>query len=611
VTKFSFPSKEAEIPLASGNLAVESEYGIMNPKELELRYGKAIAAHQAGRIAEAEMLYAQILKLVPDADAVNTNMAALQYGKGNFTSALGHVTKSLKVNPVNVDALVNRATILLALGRKDEALEAYMAVIKVNDRNPLSYYNLANLLFENGENENAEAAFRKAIDLKPDFFQASYNLGNVLVQLRRHAEAQVAYERTLILSPTHEGAHLNLSNIYAAMGLYDKAFLQINLGLELLPQSWAILCLKSKLENEIGMDAEALASADKALQLNRDSVNAWIHRGNALRCLERMDEASESYQMALAIEPGHMGALRNLRRVSAAGIPSWHFHMLADTARNAAFDVAIRKAVQTGDLVLDIGTGSGLLAMMAARAGASKVIACESSENIANAAKDIVAQNGYSERIEVFGLHSGLLKVGKQLPAKADVIVTEILDAALLGEGMLPSIWSALQTLAKPDAIVVPAAAVICVQLVQLPDILSQGTLGNIEGFNLQEFERFRIPQEYEVIHLRAHPDAGKSEILKIKHLNFTELGPAIEEERPERFSVEFSKLKNGQANALALWFDLQLDAEIQLSSGPNGELRHWGQAVFFFDAPVELVEGETLQVEGAFSDTMWQFWLP
>jgi tetratricopeptide (TPR) repeat protein len=581
----------------------------MNPKELEQRYAKAIAAHQAGRISEAESIYTQLLKAVPDADAVNTNMAALQYSKGNHARALKYVDKALTVNPLNPDALVNRASILVALQRNEDAYKAFEAVLAVDPKNALAHYNLGNLQFQLGHKEQAAASLRKALDLKPDLFQAAFNLGNVLVDARRNAEALPLFERTLILAPTHEGAHLNLSNVYLSFGMTDKAFLQVHLALEMLPESWTIWNLRSRMELDNGLDEEALRSADRAIEIHRDNIDGWLHRGNALRALDRLDEAYDAYQMALAIAPDHVGALRNLRRMSAEGIPSWHFHMLADTARNAAFDTAIKRVVKPGDLVLDIGTGSGLLAMMAARAGAAKVVACEATRSIADTAKTIVELNGYADKIDVYGMHSGLLKVGKQLPTRANVIVTEILDAALLGEGMLPSIRAALYSLATPDAIVVPAAATACAQLVHIPNHLSQGKLGNVEGFDLREFERFRIPKEYEVVHMESSHSHGRSEVLPIKHINFTQLPAAIEEERPERFAVTFQRLTTGWVNGLCLWFVLELDAETRVSSGPGGELRHWGQALFFFEEPVFVQAGGSMEIQCAFSDVMWQFW--
>ena len=73
--------------------------------------------------------------------------------------------------------------------------------------------------------------------------------------------------------------------------------------------------------------------------------------------------------------------------------------VLQDRARNDAYDLAITKVIQKkgGEArVLDIGTGSGLLSMMAARAGAKYVIACEGKKPIADIARYIVRKNGMS-----------------------------------------------------------------------------------------------------------------------------------------------------------------------------------------------------------------------
>ena len=83
--------------------------------------------------------------------------------------------------------------------------------------------------------------------------------------------------------------------------------------------------------------------------------------------------------------------------------------MVRDEARNAAYDAALRRAVTPGMRVLEIGTGSGLLAMMAARAGARHVYTCEVVPQIAQAAREIVARNGYAERITVLDKHSNAI----------------------------------------------------------------------------------------------------------------------------------------------------------------------------------------------------------
>ena len=70
-----------------------------------------------------------------------------------------------------------------------------------------------------------------------------------------------------------------------------------------------------------------------------------------------------------------------MENLAASLLPRWHFPMLNDTERNLRFEAAIEKSVREGGrTVLDLGAGTGLLSLMAARAGADRVYACEASE---------------------------------------------------------------------------------------------------------------------------------------------------------------------------------------------------------------------------------------
>jgi predicted RNA methylase len=110
--------------------------------------------------------------------------------------------------------------------------------------------------------------------------------------------------------------------------------------------------------------------------------------------------------------------------------------------------------VEEDDLVVDIGTGSGILALMAAKAGAQHVFAIEGDPSLERAARKVVAANGRADAVTVVGRHSTQLKVGfgADVPTGADVIVTEIFDSWLLGEGMVPVMHDAVQRglLARP-----------------------------------------------------------------------------------------------------------------------------------------------------------------
>ena len=88
--------------------------------------------------------------------------------------------------------------------------------------------------------------------------------------------------------------------------------------------------------------------------------------------------------------------------------------------------------------MLDIGTGSGLLALLAAQAGAPSVTACEVFPAVARAARRGVHANGLDGTVRVVSKRSDALIVGTDLPERASVLVTEIFDTDLLGEGILP-----------------------------------------------------------------------------------------------------------------------------------------------------------------------------
>ncbi|MBL0018721.1 MAG: tetratricopeptide repeat protein [Bacteroidetes bacterium] len=578
----------------------------MNTKELEQRYAKAVAAHKAGRLAEAELLYGQILKDVPLADAVLTNMAAIQYTKGNFDQALKYVDKALIVNPINLDAVINRASTLLAVGEQEQAIQAYQQVLHLDEKNALAHYNLGNIFFDRGEFAMAEKKFKRATALNPELFQGHFNLGNVLAKTDRPIEALSSFEKALSVNPAHVGANHNLAALLSELGDWPAAWRQLNLGLEILPDAALLWTLKGKFLSDVGRFEEALAAIEKALEIDPTLVDRWIQKGNTLRDMRRIDDARLAFERALLIQPGHSGAARNLQLLLADQVPAWHFSMLADEGRNRAYDKVLRSLMQPGDTVLDIGTGSGLLAMMAIRAGASEVIACEREPAIAEVAKAIILKNGYADKVKVHALDSRLLKLGKEVAERVDVIVSEILDVSLLGEGMLPSIRAALRSLAHEDTRVIPAGATVMVQLIELPESYYDPGLENVEGFDLREFDKFRQAGGRKTMYLRSDHDYGVSEILPLRVFDFLRPGKAISEEEPERFSIRFENVENKNIDGILMWFELELDADTLRSSGPGGEFEHWGQAFYPLTPAPE--PGKPVTIDCEVHDFGWGF---
>lgn len=106
------------------------------------------------------------------------------------------------------------------------------------------------------------------------------------------------------------------------------------------------------------------------------------------------------------------------------------FNCLIDEERSQAFERAIVNTVKEGDIAVDMGTGSGILAMFAAKAGAKKVYAVEIDKNNISTLDAIFQANGLADKIEV--IQGDVTKI--DLPEKVDVIIGEMIATALIDE---------------------------------------------------------------------------------------------------------------------------------------------------------------------------------
>jgi protein arginine N-methyltransferase 1 len=145
--------------------------------------------------------------------------------------------------------------------------------------------------------------------------------------------------------------------------------------------------------------------------------------------------------------------------------PIEHARMLHDDRRTGDFIAALTAAVQPGDVVLDIGTGSGVLAVALARAGARRVYAVEASDIAAVAAR-VFAANGVADRITLVPGWSR--QIG--LPERADLLVAEIIGNEPFEEEILETTLDARRRLLKPGARLVPHALELLARPLLLPE---------------------------------------------------------------------------------------------------------------------------------------------
>src|SRR5512132_1946794 len=128
-----------------------------------------------------------------------------------------------------------------------------------------------------------------------------------------------------------------------------------------------------------------------------------------------------------------------------------HRTMIRDRVRTEAFRRAIASVVRPGDIVLDVGAGSGILSMFAARAGAARVYAVERT-TVAVLAQELAAANGVAEIVRV--IHGEVMDV--ELPERVDLIVSEWLGGFGIDEGMLVPVIVARDRWLKPGGVMIP-----------------------------------------------------------------------------------------------------------------------------------------------------------
>ena len=136
--------------------------------------------------------------------------------------------------------------------------------------------------------------------------------------------------------------------------------------------------------------------------------------------------------------------------------------MIYDYDRNDRYSAGLKSEIEKLKVegkavhVVDIGTGTGLLSLMAVRHGADKVTAIEVFDPMAITARKVIERNGCEGKIEVISVRS--TEIDENLvKEKADIIVAEVFDTELIGEGALRSFKEGLKTLGKEGCRVVPA----------------------------------------------------------------------------------------------------------------------------------------------------------
>ncbi|AXG77694.1 50S ribosomal protein L11 methyltransferase [Streptomyces paludis] len=336
------------------------------------------------------------------------------------------------------------------------------------------------------------------------------------------------------------------------------------------------------------MNLTATEVATDSLVIPREPVEATgpsekaLALGNEAMSRRQYERAYDLFSAAARADAGERRFRREINRAVRALVPRWHFGMMNDAERNQAYARAIARSVGAGQSVLDIGTGAGLLALLSARSGADHVVTCEGVDVVAATAREIVERNGYAETITVVSRLSTELRVGVDLPRRADVLVTEIFDCALLGEFALPALQHARRELLTPDATILPRSARLFAQFVESTELHSLNHVGEVEGFDFSPFTSLSSLEYFSTAlgNYRHRPLTDPVEIFRF------DFGQDI---APAAHTVAAVPAESGTAHAVVMWFELDLADGITLSNSPSDRGSHWKQAIQTLPEPWRL----------------------
>ncbi|MES2337342.1 MAG: 50S ribosomal protein L11 methyltransferase [Pseudomonadota bacterium] len=324
----------------------------------------------------------------------------------------------------------------------------------------------------------------------------------------------------------------------------------------------------------------------------RGNAQAMALLSGVLTGKNRHGDALALALAAIRTAPDDMQVRHMIGDVLSAGVPRFHAPMLHDAARNRAYVSAIEAAVRPGMLVLEIGTGAGLLALVAARAGA-RVVTCEANPAVAAAAREIVARNGYADRITVVAKQSDGLSVGDELDRPADLLVSEIFGDTLFGEGIVAAIADAKARLLKPGAPILPPRAELRCALVDALARPRSAPLNDVEGFDLSPFELLARP-------IGRRIRAEQNQPVVVRSPAHSALAVDFDTAKPFGRTRETVVLEStgGRVDAVALWMRIDFGGGIVLESDPfTLPASHWTAPLFDLPAPIETVPGERIDV--------------
>ena len=264
-----------------------------------------------GRLIDAEIIYADILKVQPDHFDSTHNLGVIRYQQGRLAEALPLLEHAIKLDANSADAFSNYGVVVRGLGRWPEALDAFDRAIQLRPDFPEAHSNRGGVLIDLGRPEEALEAYNRAMLARRGYVDALLGRGIALTILKRFSDALVAFDRVIAIDPNHAEALTRRAGPLFEFRRYKEALASCDRAIAIDPANAMPHYNRGVVLSELGHAAEAAASYQRAIAIWPNYIEALFNLSNVLELLGRLDEALAAADRCLTLAPAHYRAWNN------------------------------------------------------------------------------------------------------------------------------------------------------------------------------------------------------------------------------------------------------------------------------------------------------------
>lgn len=327
-----------------------------DPAMLSQGLAAGVALQRAGRFAEAERTYLDLLLLFPsNADVLQLLGLSLK-AQGKLSDAEARLRQSLSANPAQPHVWSNFGNLLSELGRFDEAADAYANALRHDARLVDAWVGRGSALASLGRLDEAAAAYGRARSLRPGQVTGTIGLANVATRRHDHEAAERLLREALAVEPANPAALYNLGMTYATIGDGEAAHPLIAQAVAARPARADMLTGLGYALQISGRTAEAIALYRKAIALNPLYLAAYENLARLLWQVGKQQEYVADLDAAIA-QHADRPELR-ISRANLLGLAKRYGEAQTDFARAHALspenpvpiDGMARMAIELGDV---------------------------------------------------------------------------------------------------------------------------------------------------------------------------------------------------------------------------------------------------------------------